>query len=62
MSDSDFTWRDDQRMVYFRAGVIADSPEIIASHGFEAYELLTTERAMASTVRGLPRPHPCSFS
>jgi alcohol dehydrogenase class IV len=46
LSDSEFTWRDGERTVHFRAGVIADSPEIVAAHGFERYELLTTERAM----------------
>jgi alcohol dehydrogenase class IV len=46
LSDSEFTWRDGERTVHFRAGVIADSPEILAAHGFERYELLTTERAM----------------
>jgi alcohol dehydrogenase class IV len=46
LSDSEFTWRDGERTIHFRAGVIADSPEILAAHGFERYELLTTERAM----------------
>lgn len=46
MSDSDFTWRDGERTIHFRAGVVADSPEILAGHEFERYELLTTERAM----------------
>jgi alcohol dehydrogenase class IV len=46
LSDEDFTWRDGERTIHFRAGVVADSPEILAGHGFERYELLTTERAM----------------
>jgi alcohol dehydrogenase class IV len=46
LSDSEFTWRDGERTIHFRAGVVADSPEILAGHGFERYELLTTERAM----------------
>jgi alcohol dehydrogenase class IV len=46
LSDRDFTWRDGERTIHFRAGVVADSPEILAGHGFERYELLTTERAM----------------
>jgi alcohol dehydrogenase class IV len=59
LSDSDFTWRDDQRTIYFRAGVIADSPEIIAAHGFEAYELLTTERAMGNAPIELAEESTC---
>jgi alcohol dehydrogenase class IV len=46
MSEKEFTWRDGERTIYFRAGVIGDSPEILAGHGFEGYELLTTERAI----------------
>jgi alcohol dehydrogenase class IV len=46
LSDRDFTWRDGERTIHFRAGVVTDSPEILAGHGFERYELLTTERAM----------------
>ena len=48
MSDSEFTWRDGERTIYFRAGVIGDSPEILDAHDFGAYELLTTERAMGA--------------
>ena len=28
--------------------MVADSPDILAGHGFERYELLTTERAMGA--------------
>lgn len=48
MSDSEFTWRDGERTIHFRAGAVADSPEILAGHGFSDYELLTTERAMGA--------------
>ncbi len=48
MSDSEFTWRDGERTIYFRVGAISDSPEILAAHDFGAYELLTTERAMGA--------------
>jgi alcohol dehydrogenase class IV len=48
LSESEFTWRDGERAIHFRAGVIGDSPEILAGHGFDAYELLTTERAMGA--------------
>jgi alcohol dehydrogenase class IV len=59
LSDSDFTWRDDQRTIYFRAGVIADSPEIIAAHGFDEYELVTTERAMGAAPIELAEESAC---
>jgi len=49
LSDSEFTWRDGERTVHFHAGVVADSPEILAGHGFERYGLLTTERAMGAS-------------
>jgi alcohol dehydrogenase class IV len=48
LSESEFTWRDGERTIYFRAGVIGDSPEILRAHDFGAYELLTTERAMGA--------------
>ena len=53
MSEKEFTWRDGERTIYFRAGVIGDSPEILAGHGFEAYELLTTERAIGAAPMAL---------
>jgi alcohol dehydrogenase class IV len=48
MSDSDFTWRDGERTIHFRAGVVADSFDILGAQGFDRYELLTTERAMGA--------------
>lgn len=43
-----FLWRDGERTIHFRAGAVADAPDILAGHGFERYELLTTERALGS--------------
>jgi alcohol dehydrogenase class IV len=48
LSETEFTWRDGERTIHFRAGVIGDSPEVLAGHGFDDYELLTTERAMGA--------------
>jgi hypothetical protein len=48
VSDSDFTWRDGERTIHFRAGVVAESPDILRGHEFGEYELLTTERAMGA--------------
>ena len=46
MAEDEFTWRDGERTIHFRAGSISDSVELLAGHDFEGYELLTTERAM----------------
>jgi alcohol dehydrogenase class IV len=48
LSDTDFTWRDGERTIHFRAGVISDSPDILGGYDFDRYELLTTERAMGA--------------
>src|SRR5687767_8616446 len=48
MSEREFTWRDGERTIYFRAGVVGDAHDIVAAHGFTEYELLTTERAMGA--------------
>ncbi len=58
-SDSDFTWRDGERTVHFRAGVVADAPEILREHGFDPYELLTTERAMGAAPLELAEGAAC---
>lgn len=47
MSD-DFVWRDAGRVVVFRKGGIADSPRLLAEHGMESFDLLSTERHLAS--------------
>ncbi len=48
MSETEFTWRDGERTIHFRAGVVVDAVEILGGHGFKNYELLTTERAMGA--------------
>jgi alcohol dehydrogenase class IV len=53
MSEKEFTWRDAERTIYFRAGVIGDSPELLTEHGFDRYELLTTERAIGAAPMAL---------
>jgi alcohol dehydrogenase class IV len=59
LSDKDFTWRDGERTIHFRAGVVADSPDILGGHGFGAYELLTTERAMGAAPVELAEDATC---
>jgi alcohol dehydrogenase class IV len=48
LSESEFTWRDGERTIHFRAGVVGDSLDILTGYAFERYELLTTERAMGA--------------
>jgi alcohol dehydrogenase class IV len=48
-----FVWRDAGRTVVFGAGGVARAPAILAEHGVERFELLSTERALAGDG-GLP--------
>ena len=42
-----FIWRDAGRIVVFRAGALAAATRLLAEHGFESFDLLSTERALA---------------
>jgi alcohol dehydrogenase class IV len=44
---SSFVWRDAGRIVAFRAGAVAQAPQLLHEHGFGGFELLTTPRALA---------------
>jgi alcohol dehydrogenase class IV len=46
--ERDFTWRDAERTIVFRAGALADSPEILGGGIWERFELLTTTRALGA--------------
>lgn len=59
MDESNFTWRDGERTTHFRAGVVSESPEILRQHGFQGYELLTTERAMGAAPVELAEDSAC---
>jgi alcohol dehydrogenase class IV len=48
MAERNFTWRDAERTIVFRAGALADSPEILGDGIWERFELLTTTRALGS--------------
>ncbi|HSK50730.1 MAG TPA: iron-containing alcohol dehydrogenase [Solirubrobacterales bacterium] len=43
----EFVWRDAGRTVLLRHGALASAPELLAEHGFESFELLSTPRALA---------------
>lgn len=49
----DFTWHDGGRVVRFGQGVLAGAAETLAASGWERFELLTTERALAGAPVGL---------
>jgi alcohol dehydrogenase class IV len=40
-----FVWRDAGRTIVFRETGLRDAPALLAEHGFETFELFTTERA-----------------
>src|SRR3954468_23088676 len=48
MHERDFTWRDAERTIVFRAGALSDSPEILAGGIWDRFELLTTSRALGA--------------
>ncbi|HEX2468525.1 MAG TPA: iron-containing alcohol dehydrogenase [Solirubrobacterales bacterium] len=50
----EFTWRDAERTILFRAGILAEAGELVTSHEWEPYELLTTQRALNSAPVELP--------
>jgi len=47
-NDHDFTWRDGERTVVFRAGAFADAPDILDEGTWGRFELLTTPRALGA--------------
>jgi alcohol dehydrogenase class IV len=64
-----FVWRDAGRTVVFEAGGIAAAPKLLAEHGIERFELLTTDRhlvagaglaAAATAVHELPPADPAT--
>jgi maleylacetate reductase len=42
-----FDWRDAGRTVVFREGGLRDAPQLLAEHGFEPFDLLSSERHLA---------------
>ena len=42
----DFIWRDADRVVVFRRGGVEGAPQLLDEHGFGAFDLLSTERAL----------------
>jgi maleylacetate reductase len=50
----EFEWRDGERTIRFRPGILEEAGELVASHEWEPYELLTTQRALNSAPVELP--------
>jgi alcohol dehydrogenase class IV len=49
----DFSWRDGERIVVFRRGALAAAPAILREHGWDEFDLLSTERALAEAPHKL---------
>lgn len=47
-----FVWRDAGRVVVFRPHAVDDAPDLLRERGFESFELLSTERALADGTAG----------
>lgn len=49
----EFTWHDGERIVVFRSGTLAGALEALHEHGWDRFELLTTQRALAGAPLSL---------
>jgi alcohol dehydrogenase class IV len=67
--NGNFVWRDAGRTVVFDAGGVAAAPKLLAEHGMEQFELLTTARHLntgrsiadvAAAVHELPPANPAT--
>ena len=67
--NGNFVWRDAGRTVVFDAGGVAAAPKLLAEHGMEQFELLTTARHLdagdglaeaAAAVHELPPADPAT--
>jgi alcohol dehydrogenase class IV len=48
MAAEEFLWRDGERTVVFRDGALGFATELLGEHGFDGFELVTTERALGA--------------
>ena len=53
-SDCEFTWRDGERTIVFREGLLTEAPKVLAGGIWERFELLTTPRALGDAPLELP--------
>lgn len=54
MAADGFTWRDGERTIVFKEEALADVVESLRWHGWDRYELLTTQRALQDAPLQLP--------
>lgn len=54
MNEREFTWRDAERLILFRPGLLAEAPDELDAHGCARFELLSTPRALAGAPLELP--------
>jgi alcohol dehydrogenase class IV len=52
-SIDDFVWRDGERIVIFRRGALVAATEILAEHGWDDFDLVSTPRALSEAPRAL---------
>jgi alcohol dehydrogenase class IV len=53
LNEREFIWRDGERIIRFADGLLAAAPDVLAEHGYVAYHLLTTERALSTAPKAL---------
>lgn len=53
MTEREFTWRDGERAILFRAGLLGELPDALDERGWERFEVLTTARALRSAPTAL---------
>ena len=59
MAQEEFTWRDGERTIVFKEEALAEVVESLRWHGWDRYELLTTQRALNDAPLQLPvEPRP----
>ncbi len=46
--NGNFVWRDAGRVVVFRGGGVGDAPQLLAEHGLEPFELISTARHLGT--------------
>ena len=49
----DFVWRDGERVIVFRRGALRVAHDVLAEHGWDDYDLLSTRRALDECPREL---------
>jgi maleylacetate reductase len=49
--NGNFVWRDAGRVVVFRDSGLNDAPQLLAEHGFEPFDLLSSERHLAEASK-----------